>query len=214
MTPRWSVLIAHLGWRRDKFSELLGVLLPQVMEAGVVEVVACHNHGERALGSIRQALLESARGEYVSFVDDDDMVPADFVQSLLTALASGPDVVAFQMLYTHDGVPGPLVDCSIRHEPHDSPIGLYRDLTHIQPIRAELARLGDFRVGWPEDSTWAAKVRPHVRTETYLPRRLYHYRHDSQDTVQGPWRREGYVAPLEVTGVPCFRWLPVSDVPR
>jgi hypothetical protein len=92
LTPvLWSVLIATLASRKAKLARLLGVLLPQAEAHGRVEVLGLHNNGERGLGDYKQALLEAAAGEYVSFADDDDLVEPDFVAAVTGCMAAGPD---------------------------------------------------------------------------------------------------------------------------
>lgn len=139
------------------------------------DVRARHEHSEgkrqqrsrppaitKPLHRIRPALLMAATGRYVSFIDDD-MVPDDFVETILDAItwdspeADVPDVIGFQVAYTCNGQPGPPCICSIRYEPGDRDGVLYRDLTHIQPVRTLLARQGDFRKGWPEDNSGATR---------------------------------------------------------
>lgn len=210
-TPLWTILIATLASRDAKFAALMATLLPQAEGAGDVEVIACHNNGERPLGDIRQALLMAATGAYVSFLDDDDGIPPYFVQAMIPALQAGPDAVGFWMEY-HEG--GRFVANSyhsLRHEPHDTAGGFYRDLTHQQPVRTELARKGDFRDGWPEDGAWRKKVRPLLATEVYIDKCMYWYRHDWADSVQGTLAPHTYM-PRPVITSPVFRWLEVDDV--
>jgi Glycosyl transferase family 2 len=181
----WSILIPTVGYRQAKFLALVNdVLLPQMTDG--VEIVALHNNGERAVGQYRQELLMAAYGDYVSFIDDDDLVSGDYVSAVIPALAAKPDVVAFEVCYTSDGGPPLRSLNSISYTPHDdwANMTLYRDLTHVQPIRVDLARLGDFSKGWPEDYTWRCAVRPHLRTEVCVDRVLYYYRHSSGDSVQ------------------------------
>ncbi len=182
--PLWTILIATLSRRQYLFLGLLDVLLPQCEAAGNVQILACSNDAQETIGQIRMRLLEAATGDYVSFVDDDDMVADDFVEAIVPLLADTPDVVGFNVRYTEpSGLSRPCF-LSIRHEPHDDAAGLWRDLTHVQPLKRELALLGDFRTGWPEDSSWRSTVRPHVHTEAYLDREMYAYRHDPRDSVQ------------------------------
>jgi hypothetical protein len=184
--PLWQILIATLSRRQRKFLNLLDVLLPQCEKAGDVHVLACSNDGEEGIGAIRDRLLQAAEGQYVSFLDDDDTVTDDFVLAIRWALRIDPppDVVGFNVTYSSMGVPGPSSILSINNEPHDTPAAMYRDLTHVQPIRRELAREGSFARGWPEDSTWRGQVRPLVKDEIYIDKPLYSYRHDPRDSVQ------------------------------
>ncbi len=188
---------------------LMNVLLPQAEETGEVEVVALHNNGERPLGEIRQALMLAARGKYLSFCDDDDEVPEFFVREILMALWEGPDVVGFRTDYWEGDERCATVYNSLQFEPHDTPGELFRDLTHLQPVRAELAQKGDFRVGWPEDSTWRGQVRSLLKTEVYIDKVLYYYKHSWADSVQGTLSPHTFSPRPQITS-PVFRWLEMN----
>lgn len=182
----WQILIATLSRRQEKFLDLLDTLLPQCEMAGNVHVLACSNNGEEGIGSIRDRLLQAAEGDYVSFIDDDDMVADDFVPMIRPFLETEPrpDIIGFNVSYTYMDRYGPPSVLSIRNEPHDTPGVLYRDITHVQPLKREIAQKGSFAVGWPEDSTWRGQVRPLVKDEVYIDKELYAYRHDPRDSVQ------------------------------
>lgn len=195
----WSILIPTLASRQDKFISLIGRLQYQCrtwrqlqiegIAGGAVEVVALYNNGEQPLAALRQRLLDSAVGsDYVSFIDDDDEVDDRYVPDIATILGiTRPDVISFPMAYTEAGTPPQEreVDASLRYDGWTTQGDrILCDLTHIQPIRTGLARLGNFSAGWPEDRAWRAAVRPHVHRETYIPRQMYHYRHDWADSVQ------------------------------
>lgn len=204
--PLWTILIATLASRTDKFIRLMDVLLPQIEELPYVEVIACHNNGEKPLGDIRQALLMAAEGRYVSFLDDDDEIPEYFVREMLPALWEDPDVVGFFMEYWEGGQFGAISHHSIRFEPHDTPGHLYRDLTHQMPVKTELAQQGDFRIAWPEDNAWRNAVRPLLKTESIVDKCMYYYKHSWADSVQGNLQPHTYTSRPDIQS-PFFRWL-------
>lgn len=198
MTPVWTILIATLGQRAGKLRHLLDHLTPQLDAAdGAVRVCAFYNHGERPLGHVRHDLLEHASTPYVSFVDDDDELPSYHVAEVVARLDEHVDYVGWQMQTYIDDVPQKPTYHSLRYdrwwEDND---GYYRDVSHLNPIRTELARRGDFRRGEPpEDVNWVDQVRPFVRTEAYIDKIMYLYRFRWSDTT---WRREGvHVAPYD-----------------
>jgi hypothetical protein len=107
----WSILILTQARRQHKFLGLLNVLLPQAEAAGDVEVVALRNYGgytQDGLGPLRQALLDDARGTWVSFADDDDMVTADYVAAVRAAIDGCPlaEFIALRVMVYEAGVPG------------------------------------------------------------------------------------------------------------
>lgn len=211
----WSVLVPTLSSRQQKFLRLLGVLLPQCERHGQVEVVALQNDGEKDIAGYRQALLEDARGDYVSYVDDDDMVEADFVAAVTTAMDGWPDMVAFRVAYYEDGKlnPRPTIT-GIRYDRwYDTDQAMIRDVTHINPVRSVIAKHADFRVphgNGREDWSYVSGVRPLLRTQAEVPRVLYHYRHSSSDSVQFGLKAHAH-APRPVITSPALRWHPWSS---
>lgn len=190
--PTWTVLVATLGQRAARFERLLAQLLPQTEpHDGKVTVLALYNHGERSLGEVRQALVEHAASTYVSFVDDDDELPDYHVDEVTRCLLDGDvDYVGWQMQTYVDGVPLKPTYHSLRYARwYDDARGYYRDVSHLNPVRRELALRADFRRGEPpEDVSWADQVRPHVHREAYVDRIMYHYRSSPADST---WRGGG-----------------------
>lgn len=189
MSASWTILIATLGQRATRFRRLLDVLLPQLdAHGGTVRVCALYNNGERPLGHVRQALIDHAETTYVSFIDDDDLVPSYYVDEVASRLDGVVDYVGWQMqCYVDDRTLLPTYH-SLRYARwHHDDRGYYRDVSHLNPIRTELARYGDFRRGDPpEDVSWVQQVRPYVQTEAYVDKVMYYYHSSSTDTT---WRR-------------------------
>jgi glycosyltransferase involved in cell wall biosynthesis len=181
-------LIATLGQRNDRFLELLAGLLPQVERAaGAVTVTALWNNGERPLAEVRQALVDHADGEYISFVDDDDQLPPYYVSAVLPLL-DGVDYVGWRMQCIQDGVYLKPTFHSLRYSTwSDDDAGYYRDVSHLNPVRAELARRADYRRGEPpEDVSWADQMRGSLKTEHYIEHVMYVYRATGRDST---WQR-------------------------
>jgi glycosyltransferase involved in cell wall biosynthesis len=222
--PLWSILIATLASRREMLAGLLAVLLPQCEDDGRVEVLACHDNGERPLPVKRQVLLDAARGEWVSFVDDDDMVEPDFVETIARAMTLGvylpvagmaygpvppPDFIAFDHRYYVDGVYNTRIDTGIHHaQPGTGPDGsLIRPVTHVNPVRRALTAGVSFGGTAPgEDRAYVMHVWPRLKTQVLIGRPLYHYRHRSYDSVQRALAPHTGLPRLEVRS-PCFTWV-------
>jgi hypothetical protein len=195
LTPDWTILVATLGQRQERFQRLLQHLLPQVENhAGQVNVLAYWNNGERPLAEVRQALVEEADGTFVSFVDDDDLVAATYVQRILFLLRENIDYVGFRMQCYVDGVPLKPTYHSLRYDKwYDDHKGYYRDISHLNPVRRELALKADFRrTTPPEDVAWATQLRGILKTELYVDDIMYQYYSSSTDTT---WRPGSVQAP-------------------
>ena len=69
-----------------------------------MEVLESSDNGDMLLGDKRNLLLDQATGDYVAFVDDDDMVADTYIEDILTAIdEQRPDCVTFKGLITKDG---------------------------------------------------------------------------------------------------------------
>lgn len=180
--PTWAILVPTLGERRQLFERLMGTLLPQTdAYRDRVRVIGRFNNGTPSLAAIRQALVVGAGTDYVSFVDDDDLVSGDYVSSVMGALGARPDYVGFQVQCYSDGRPTGIADHSLKHRGWtNEPRRYFRDISHINPIRASIAATADFRrarIGAAEDRAWVEQLRRggKLKTEIYLPKIVYHY---------------------------------------
>jgi hypothetical protein len=216
--PTWAILIPTIPQRSENFERLLGVLLPQLDEhEGRVRVLAWRNRGDPRLGEIRDALMASAGTEYVSFVDDDDLVPDYYVAEIVKALAGRPDHVGFKLEYCPAGGPSEVVEHSLVWPKWGrSREGvLYRNFTHVDPVRTELALKGQFAVARPrraEDRVWVKQVTPYLSSEAYIDRIMYHYLWSPHTSSwQNPAALAAASAPRIEPGHPHFSWHPLSD---
>lgn len=187
--PKLSILIATLGERKDKFTWLVNRLLGQITDD--VEIVAYFNNGEYPLGDIRQALVDSAKGDYICFVDDDDEPPRHYIEEILEAIKKNPDYIGWQMQAYHNGEMLKPTYHSLRYDKwYDDENGYYRDTSHLNPIKRDIALKVSLKIekGTAEDAPWASKIRQYVKTEQYIDKVMYHYYHD---TGNSRWRGEG-----------------------
>lgn len=223
-SPTWTILIPTISERTHLLDRLLDRLLPQLNAyAGAVRVLAWHNNGSPELGTIRDRLIADAGSEYVSFVDDDDLVSEDYVGTIMGALAENPDHVGFKLEFTAaahgGGVAGrEIVEHSLVHGrwARNREGVLVRDFTHVDPIRRTIAMNGSFvvrRPGRAEDRHWVKQVRPWLTggREVYVDRVLYHYLYDAAVSA---WQRPGELTPVRsrlAVGHPYFSWHPESD---
>jgi len=215
-SPTWTILVPTLGQREQLFKRLMGALLPQLDEHdGRVRVLAWRNNGQPSISEIRDALLASAGTDYVSFVDDDDLVPEYYVAEIVKALDERPDHVGFKIKYTTNDEHGEIVDHSLRWgkwgRTYDGQ--LYRDVTHIDPVKTDLAVRARFysRRGRAEDRVWVKQVRQHLATEVYIDKIMYHYLFRDDTTA---WREPDkirHVAGRPQIDHPHFAWHPESD---
>lgn len=182
MPPTWTILVPTLGERRALFEKLMRVLLPQLDPyGGQVRVVGWFNNGRPSLPEIRQHMMAGAGSDYVSFVDDDDLVPPYYVDEVMSALGQRPDYVGWLVQCYSDGRPTAIAHHSLEHSTWSNEGARYlRDISHLNPVRRQLALRADYRAGkrgQPEDRAWADQMRRggYLKTEVVIPRIMYHY---------------------------------------
>lgn len=212
--PTWSILVPTLGERRPLFERLMAGLLPQLDPyGGRVRVVGWHNDGSPSLPKIRQAMVLGTETDYLSFVDDDDLVSPDYVARIVAALDDRPDYVGFQVQCYSDGAPIAVAYHSLEYRRWRNLRGRYeRDISHINPIRASIARRVDFavtRAGGAEDRAWADQLRQRrlLRTQVVVPHILYHYLFTTTGTR---WQKPRAIVPgaRSALASPYFTWSP------
>lgn len=165
--------------------------LDRMAEGRPVEVLALLDNKRRSVGAKRNALLTLTRGQFVSFVDDDDLVDDGYVDDLLQAIKSDPstDCIVFDAWVTQEGSGGKVCHYGIEYKDENRDDAYYRRPNHICCFRAEIARhIGFPDANWQEDCAFAAGAAPWIRQQVRIPKILYHYRFSPQGS-------ETYVAP-------------------
>ena len=209
--PLWQILIATIPHRHEMLCGLLAELDAQ-MRPGVA-VLAFRDNCERTIAAKRQLLLTSATADYVCFCDDDDWIAPGYTGLIRMALQEDPDYVGFRVRWLVDGEDQLMpIFHSLRYQGwwHDQ-AGIYRDISHLNPLRRRLALLGRYEgADYSEDSRWAAQVRAsgQVRTQAWIGESLYWYRWRSADHSGQPR------VPLpasQIKPLPAYPWLAWLD---
>lgn len=181
MTVKWTIAILTVPQRRREYERLLDALWPQIEHGSGISLMTCNMPG--TIAEKRQWCLDNAEGEYFNFIDDDDMVPDDYVASIYPHL-NGVDYIGFQLQLYWDGRPMKPTFHSLEYDHWSEDYrGYYRNISHLNPIRTEIARQGRFAGGYGEDRRWAEQVNP--RTEYYVDKVLYHYLYSPEGSLSG-----------------------------
>ena len=182
-----SLLIPSLHERKPSLDALRQSLDAQIGTRNV-EVLHLADNREMSIGQKRNMLLTQSGGEYVAFVDDDDMVSEDYLARIMPLLRKGPDVVGISMHVTIDGTewhPWPIFRHSLQFKENVQWHGNDRTPHHLCPMRRTLAVESRFPdLMWGEDYNFAVGVLPHLKTEEWSgekPIYFYEYRTKKDD---------------------------------
>lgn len=205
MKPLLSILIPTVPKRKKTFDALYRMLEAQrlsLMNPESVEIVTLSDNGEMMVGAKRNKLLDMAQGEYLCFIDDDDRVFGDYLERILAALETRPDVVGITIFWSDDDFKS--VRLLVRSlEFHwknwfSRPTTSTNNITcgrpaHLNPTRSSIAKSVRFPedVQRGEDAAWSAQVAPKCKTCVTIDPPIYHYRFMTEGTItQRPGARE------------------------
>lgn len=183
--PKWSILICSLDSRDSMLNQLFEVLKGQIYGAEAnVEVIALITDEKPSIGEKRNWLLAEARGEYISFFDDDDKPSSDYVYSIYEALKENPDVVTFNGDYKFRnekeliwrlrlGAKRETVYTTLKRV--DSYIAPPNHIAVTKKSIVDKYKFQEINLG--EDTDWADQIAKDgvLKTEVYLDKILYHY---------------------------------------
>lgn len=177
-----SILILSLNRRKHYLNKLKNILEPQLNDN--VEVLYSIDDGEKSIGTKRNELLNDAIGDYICFVDDDDLISNDYVEKILKATETNPDTIGIHLLHKEDGILRGLTYHSLKYdkwwdEPNKNNPTLknyYRNPNHLNPVKREYA----IQVGFPEinngeDRWYSQNILKFLKTEEYIETPIYEY---------------------------------------
>jgi len=170
-----SILIAHLDSREYYFKRILSLLEYQLTSD--VEIVVVSDNGEMSTGEKQQKLLEKAKGDYVCYVDEDDIIPAYYIAEILKAIESEPDCVAINGVVTLDEKePHPFYHSITIDEWHTNDKGHFRHPNHINPVKRELALQAGFEsLRQGADYGYSLRLKSLLKRETTIEKCMYYY---------------------------------------
>jgi len=178
MEVKLSVLIATMPSRDVQLNELLSCLHKQGA-FNIRSTVECiyDPSMDYNIGTKRNKLLKEARGEYITFIDDDDHISDSYISLVLDACKSGADCIGINGIITTDGANERKWYISKEFGSWYTENGkYYRTPNHISPVKRELALKAGFpEISFAEDAEYSRRLLPLLKTETIITQPIYHY---------------------------------------
>lgn len=169
-----SILICSITKRQPLLLRLLKILQTQTNEN--IEIIIDTDNGEKPIGKKRQELVQKATGEYVVFIDDDDTVSENYIESILNALETKPDCVGLSGVWIENN----RVKCKIfwgkKYTWQRKNGDCYIGTNHITPIKREIVLKTGFKnICNGEDQEFSKNVKKYLKTEVVINDVLYNY---------------------------------------
>jgi len=183
-----SILTPGIPKRLLKIAKLCEMFQTQIGDQAVEHLVLIDNK-RRTVGEKRDALLRAARGRYVAFLDDDDLPEPEYVQSILEAAKTVPDVITFRQRVIYNGDLGE-VEFRLGNPNEAFQPGhlTRRNAWHVCAWRRSLAIMSGFPASnYGEDWQFAAPLcAMEGLKEFHIPRVLHNYIHNAATTEAPP----------------------------
>ena len=194
MSELLSILIPIHERDHVKYSRLSDSLYYQIGygKHDVVELYPYLNKGKFSKGHYRNELLSWAKGEYVCFVDADDRVSKNYIETLLEGIKTKPDCISLRGIFTEDnGLPYVFehslkytawktnnYEQGLKYINHLEHIKYERNPNHLNCIKSEIAKQIKFpEINHGEDHKWSDLLfnTGLLKNEYYTDRILYYY---------------------------------------
>jgi glycosyltransferase involved in cell wall biosynthesis len=186
-----SILIPTIPQRANMFTELFNEVHRQIAymdtvhpTLGRIEVLIDDSpkflEGGLSIGKKREALLKRAEGQYLCYLDDDESIAPNYIETLVRLCAQGADVCTFRNLSKMDTY-WMIVDMSLNYKTNDQATPSFivrRSPWHINPVKSHLAKMYAFEdKSYGEDYSWFEQVLKHCTTEAHTDAVIHQYNH-------------------------------------
>lgn len=191
--PLLSILIPTIVGREKEFNLLYAKLAYQY-SGDDVEIFFIRDNRELTIGEKREKLYHSASGLFSLQIDDDDDMASNAIELILQAIKENPDVdcITFEERCQMNGQ----LYCanhSLRYEDWEGDGSkLLSDGFHFRRtpfyknvIKTSIAQSVPFEhIRFGEDHAWSRALKPHLKTEIHIPKQLYYYIHEHNQTFE------------------------------
>lgn len=167
---------------------LRSILDPQVAKyPGEVEI-KIHDAGRSMpTGTKRNELIANSDGEFFSQIDCDDIVPEYYVDELMMAISSGPDVVTFNGYMTTNGIARREFIIMMSSKYYEDKGVYYRYPNHICCFKRSVVESVKFMPIWQqEDFNWATEIKNRrlLKSEVHIGSKwMYYYDYKTKQNV-------------------------------
>lgn len=182
MEYKLSILICNLPDRSDFLYRLFLKLLEYGGFKDGIEILT-DDDTSISTGAKRNKLLQQAKGKYLAFIDDDDLITEHYFPGVLAGIEKGIDCCSLKGIITDDGKNPRFFEHSITHSRYETVQRSGKDYylrfpNHLNCIKSDIAKT----IEYPdktisEDTEWAVKLNQSglLKTEHWIDEVIYLY---------------------------------------
>jgi len=149
--------------------------------------------GQITIGAKRNKLIQQAKGKYIAFIDDDDMIRGSYIQCLSQGMMHNVDLISFGREFYRNGVYESTTffnkffqkenEASLKEVKamNFNPYGIshFCGFYHLSCVKREIAMQVKFiDANEREDYLWSEGIKPLIQSEHHIPLVLYTVQHN------------------------------------
>jgi len=185
-----SILIPSIPSRYGILSKLASELYRQKLymqtfhsSLGEIEIIIDGSErfldGGLSIGKKREKLVTAANGSYLCFLDDDESIAPNYMETLVRMCNENKDVCTFRSIAKLDNY-WAIINMRLGYQNEEcTPEGIVRrNAWHVSAVRTKYAKLHTFDdINYAEDWKWFEQVLTHCQTESHTDAVIHSYQH-------------------------------------
>ena len=180
-----SILICTIPERQPMFNELLKELGEQSKRANSMIQILWDDSpkGTITIGQKRNNLLTKSLGDYICYIDDDDLVSPNYIEEIVKAIDKSPDCIGFEIACDIDGKKYNAAS-SMKYDWTENVDGYkyVRSIYHKTPVKREIALKAMFPdKSFGEDYEYSMRIKPFLSKEIFINKVLYYYNYKCEN---------------------------------
>lgn len=175
-----TIMIPTMKNRKIQLNRLLDCLAPQLNDAISIQIY--EDEGNMSIGQIRQYMVERVKTPYCVFIDDDDVVSPNYIESHLKALDSFPDAIGFKGEITVNGGQPRVFEHKQGNPYENYAVHFIRPISHINVIKTSIVKaVGYIDLKHGEDADFAIRLADSglIERAEFIDDIMYYYLYNS-----------------------------------
>ncbi len=174
-----SILIPSVPSRRKTFLQRILDQLESQINTNDIEVIVLYDNKKRTVGEKRNDLLNLARGQFLTFIDDDDRISDDYINKIISTINNNPlaDCIVFDSICTVDGI-SQVCKYGIEYSyNYASPPNIWTGRpAHTMVFKSAIAKSIMFpSINFGEDMDWVSRICNQIKNQVRIDSVLYYY---------------------------------------